>query len=73
MHWRARQCAQSGLGAATFTGAKMEPLDLWRLCNVLTVPQAAMLLAGANPSSASWPDGYEAAPAAVLNGLLSGA
>jgi hypothetical protein len=60
------------LGAATSTGAK---LDLWRLCNVLTVHQAAMLLVGANPSGSSVederPDGYEAAKSAISQAVRS--
>ena len=47
----------------------MKPLELWRLCSVLTVHQAAMLLVGANPSASSVederPDGYEAAKCAI--------
>ena len=75
MHWRARQCAQPGLGAATFTGAKMEPLDFW-LCDVLTVHQAAMLLAGAIPTGVSGqdetPTSYEAGKIAICNALRKG-
>jgi len=58
----------------------MESLDYWRLCDELNVIQAAILIAGEDPSSLQsyiedWdpekrPDGYEAAKAAIKNGLL---
>lgn len=60
----------------------MESLDYWRLCDELTIVQAAILIAGADPSSITdnierWdvekrPAGYEAAKAALSNALLRG-
>lgn len=59
----------------------MESLDYWRLCDELTVVQAALLVAGEDPSSnqsyvEGWnpeerPDGYEAAKAAISRALLN--
>lgn len=61
----------------------MEGLDLWRLCDELTVVQAALLVAGADPSVDAeyvgrWsvenrPPGYEAVKNAISNGLRRGA
>jgi hypothetical protein len=60
----------------------MEGLDLWRLCDELSVIQAALLIAGADPSSdaqyvENWdcerrPIGYEAAKTAISNALRRG-
>lgn len=57
----------------------MESLDYWRLCDELTVVQAALLIVGEDPSVAheyveGWeienrPVGYEAAKSAVSNAL----
>jgi hypothetical protein len=57
----------------------MEGFDLWRLCDELSVVQAALLVAGADPSCdaeyvESWeveqrPLGYEAAKTAIGNAL----
>ncbi len=59
----------------------MEALDYWRLCDTLSVIQAALLIVGEDPSSAQhyvegWdpenrPAGYEAAKAALQNSILS--
>ena len=58
----------------------LSSFDFWRLCDELTVVQAAMLLAGQDPAShqeyvEGWepenrPDGYEAAKAAISRALL---
>ncbi len=60
----------------------MEELDYWRLCDELTVVQAALLLLGLDPGGAdanveNWsaenqPVGYMAARTAICNKLLSG-
>jgi len=60
----------------------MDGLDYWRLCDEMNVVQAALLIAGVDPSSESgdvedWelkerPKGYEAAKTAILNALRSG-
>lgn len=60
----------------------MESLDYWRLCDELTVVQAALLVVGEDPSSTQsyveeWdpekrPEGYEAAKAAISSALLGG-
>lgn len=57
----------------------MESLDYWRLCDELTVIQAALLIVGEDPSAdqsyvENWnpdvrPEGYEAAKAAISNAL----
>ena len=56
----------------------MEPLDYWRLCEELSIAQAALLIIGENPSYAglvnNWdidkrPDGYDAAITAISSGL----
>ena len=57
-------------------------LDYWRLCDELSIVQAALLIAGSDPSSAqsyveNWephlkPPGYEAAKAAISNSLDKG-
>lgn len=58
-------------------------LDFWRLCDELTINQAALLVANTNPSSnegsnaEGWdvhnrPDGYEAAKAAIGSALRRG-
>jgi len=61
----------------------MEGLDYWRLCDELTVIQAALLTVGTDPSSdqvyvETWepekrPIGYEAAKAAITNALRGNA
>jgi hypothetical protein len=62
----------------------MEGLDYWRLCDELSVIQAALLIAGREPSADAQykaeksphdkiPVGYEAAKAAVSNALRRGA
>lgn len=61
----------------------MEDLDYWRLCDELSVIQAALLIAGCDPSSDAsyvegWnaemrPSGYEAAKTAISNALRRGA
>jgi hypothetical protein len=59
----------------------MEGLDHWRLCDELSVIQAALLMAGRDPSSeadevermAKRPPGYEAAKTAISNALRRGA
>ena len=61
----------------------MEGLDYWRLCDELSVIQAALLIAGCDPSSDAnyiegWapekrPPGYEAAKTALSNALRRGA
>jgi hypothetical protein len=61
----------------------MEGWDWWRLCDELSVIQAALLIAGRDPSSDAnyvegWPPekrppGYEAAKTAIANALRSGA
>src|SRR5580704_4937227 len=61
----------------------MEDLDYWRLCDELSVIQAALLIAGRDPSSDAdsvegWeaekrPPGYEAAKTAISNALRRGA
>ena len=61
----------------------MEGLDYWRLCDELSVIQAALLIAGCDSSSdadyiETWPPeqrppGYEAAKTAISNALRRGA
>ena len=60
----------------------MEPFEYWRLCDALSVIQAALLIAGKDPSTTaayveSWdvherPIGYEAAKTALMNAVRSG-
>lgn len=60
----------------------MENLDYWRLCDELSIVQAALLLVGSDPSSddgyaENWemhkrPPGYEAAKTAIANAVRSG-
>lgn len=61
----------------------MDRLDFWRLCDELSVMQAALLIAGVDPSGEdgayceNWqpherPVGYEAAKTAIGNALRSG-
>jgi hypothetical protein len=64
-------------------GGKMEDFDYWRLCDELSIVQAALLIAGRDPSSDAayvegWeaekrPAGYEAAKTAISNALRRGA
>ena len=66
-----------------FMGGKMEGLDYWRLCDELSVIQAALLIADCDPSIdakyiENWdadkrPVGYEAAKTAISNALRCGA
>ena len=56
----------------------MEGLDYWRLCEELSVIQAALLVVGCDPSSEDSaaekkPVGYEAAKTAISNALRQGA
>jgi len=62
-------------------GGNMDDLDYWRLCDDLSILQAALLIAGEDPSKngyvESWemhkrPQGYEAAKTAILNALKRG-
>lgn len=57
----------------------MESLDYWRLCDQLNVVQAALLIAGEDPSTAkntetldveNRPKGYEAAKTAITHALI---
>lgn len=60
----------------------MEDLDYWRLCDELSIIQAALLIAGCDPSGdcayvEDWgyrdqPKGYAAARAALTNAILAG-
>lgn len=60
----------------------MEPMDYWRLCDHLTVVQAALLVVGEDPSGRvadceNWsmgdrPQGYEAAKSAISQALMVG-
>ena len=60
----------------------MEGLDYWRLCDELSVIQAALLVIGGDPSgeegyAENWqthqrPTGYEAAKSAITNALRNG-
>ncbi|WP_288901644.1 hypothetical protein [uncultured Sneathiella sp.] len=57
----------------------MEFFDYWRLCDDLSIVQAALLIVGEDPSSVHWfvegldvdkrPFGYEAAKTALINAL----
>jgi hypothetical protein len=50
----------------------MEPLDYWRLCDELTVVQAAVLIVGEDPSAwgpENMPRGYAAAASALMNAI----
>ena len=61
----------------------MEGLDYWRLCDELSVVQAALLIVGCDPSSNAChiegvdaektPFGYEGAKTAISNALRRGA
>lgn len=61
----------------------MDGLDYWRLCDELSIVQAALLIVGLDPGESAayvenWdfnkrPTGYEAAKAALASGLRSGA
>jgi len=63
----------------TKAGAAMDALDYWRLCDELSVVQAALLIVGEDPSEfqegvdswdpASRPRGYGAAKAALINAI----
>lgn len=60
----------------------MGSLDTWRLCEELTIIQAALLIAGADPSDYSelfvylnpdeMPEGFEGAKTAISGALLKG-
>lgn len=64
-------------------GADMESLDYWRLCDELSIIQAALLLVESDPSgengyAENWqmhqrPHGYEAAKTAITNAFRRGA
>lgn len=58
----------------------MEPLDYWRLCDELTIHQAALLIAGVDPASYTHilslqpderPAGFDAAKTAITNAVRS--
>ena len=61
----------------------MESLDYWRLCDELSIVQAALLLVGCDPSGENGdgetrkmrdrPHGYDAAKTAISNAFLGGA
>lgn len=60
---------------------ELDDLDYWRLCDELSVKEAALLIAGASPAACAnveqWniekrPRGYEAAKTAVSNALRGG-
>jgi hypothetical protein len=63
--------------AEHYQDGRMEGLDYWRLCDELSVHQAALLIAGCDPSTesnaAGNPDGYEPAKTAISNALQRGA
>jgi hypothetical protein len=60
-------------------GATIDPLDYWRLCDELSVVQAALLIVGKDPSKLQHrienmppenrPAGYDAATAALVNAI----
>jgi len=61
----------------------MEGMDYWRLCDELSVIQAALLIIGIDPSSEQTyyadvsrpyerPQGYDAARTALINAILDG-
>ncbi|MDF1645325.1 MAG: hypothetical protein P1U80_14220 [Pseudomonadales bacterium] len=60
----------------------LSSIDLWRLCDELTIIQASLLLAGEDPEAQqdyveshtpqNRPSGYDAAKAAISRGLLGG-
>lgn len=60
----------------------MDSMDFWRLCDELSIVQAALLIAGVDPAEDStyvetWqpcdkPSGYEATKTAIANGLRRG-
>jgi hypothetical protein len=60
----------------------MDPLDYWRLCDELSVVQAALLIVGEDPAQfqehiENWegsrrPTGYDAAKAALINAIRGG-
>src|SRR5262245_18840399 len=60
----------------------MEPLDYWRLCDALSVVQAALLIVGKDPShlqddvdrsvAKNRPSGYDAAKTALMNAIIGG-
>jgi hypothetical protein len=60
-------------------GPTIDPLDYWRLCDELSVVQAALLIVGEDPSqiqenidtrhSSNRPAGYDAAKAALINAI----
>jgi hypothetical protein len=57
----------------------MDPLDYWRLCDELSVVQAALLIVGEDPSGLQWhvgrrepqdrPRGYDATITALTNAI----
>src|SRR5262249_49608517 len=60
-------------------GPPIDPLDYWRLCDELSVVQAALLIVGVDPSGvqegvdlqrpSNRPTGYNAAKAALINAV----
>jgi hypothetical protein len=60
-------------------GPPIDPLDYWRLCDELSVVQAALLIVGVDPSGmqegidhtrpSNRPMGYNAAKAALINAV----
>ena len=60
--------------------AAMDPLDYWRLCDELSVVQAALLTVGEDPSAhqdqideqfaGTRPPGFDAAKAALINAIM---
>ena len=65
-----------------FGNREIERLEYWRLCDELTIVQAALLIAGRDPSvdgeyiegwgPEKWPLGYSAAKTAISNALRRG-
>jgi len=65
------------------TQLRLESMDYWRLCDELSVIQAALLVVGEDPATANvyvenWevpkrPNGYEAAKSAISRALMKGA
>jgi hypothetical protein len=58
----------------------MEPLDFWRLCDEVSVVQAALLIVGEDPAGSQEyvdrnnqqdrPRGYDAAKTALMNAII---
>lgn len=69
------------LAPITFSETTMESLDYWRLCDEVSVVQAALLILGDDPTDKQYsvekntksrPKGYEAARAALTHAILGG-